>query len=219
MQGVPIAYLTGKREFYGLELKVDNRVLDPRADTEILVQWALELAPYLPTNPCIADMGTGSGAIACALAQHLPKPHTIWASDYSEDALAVAKENAQRLQLAIQFTQGNWFDAWPDSKTKPKFNLIVTNPPYIALNDRHLEALHHEPMDALVSGKDGLDDIRTLITQAPQWLAPKAWLLVEHGYNQANNVRALFEQNQFSNIQARLDLANITRCTGGQWLN
>lgn len=215
-QGLPIAYLTGKRAFYGLELAVDNRVLDPRADTETLVQWALELAPQLSPTPFIADMGTGSGAIACALAHHLPQA-TIWATDASQDALTVAQHNAQRLQLPIQFAQGNWFAAWQHAAKKPQLHLIVSNPPYIEANDPHLPALQHEPINALVSGSDGLDAIRTLTTQAPNWLAPQGWLLLEHGYNQAAAVRSLFEQNHFHHIQTRCDLAGIIRCTGGQF--
>lgn len=215
MQGQPIAYLTGKRAFYGLELAINHHVLDPRADTETLVQWALELAMQYPPTLSIADMGTGSGAIACALAHHLPQA-TMWATDASQDALAVAQRNAQRLQLPIQFIQGNWFAAWQHADKKPQLHLIVSNPPYIAANDPHLPALRHEPIDALVSGNDGLNAIRTLVTQAPNWLAPHGWLLLEHGYNQADAVHSLFEQNQFRHIQTRCDLAGIVRCTGGQ---
>lgn len=217
-QGMPIAYLTGKREFYGLELAVDKRVLDPRADTETLVQWALELASNLPPHAAIADMGTGSGAIACALAQHIPQNRhtTIWATDACQDALTVARHNAQHLQLPIQFAHGSWFSAWQNASKKPQLHLIVSNPPYIAAKDPHLPALRHEPIAALVSGNDGLDAIRTLIAQAPNWLMPQAWLLLEHGYNQAAAVRALFEQHQFKHIQTRKDLAGIERCTGGQ---
>lgn len=218
IQGSPIAYLTGKREFYGLTLAVDNRVLDPRPDTETLVRWALELTPQLPKNAHIADMGTGSGAIACALAQHIPKNKntTIWATDASQDALTVARHNAQRLQLPIQFAHGDWFSAWQNASKKPQLHLIASNPPYIAANDSHLSALRYEPINALVSGNDGLNAIRTLIVQAPNWLASQGWLLLEHGYNQAQAVRYLFEQNQFYHVQTRCDLAGIVRCTGGQ---
>lgn len=217
LQGEPVAYLRGWREFFGLHLGVDSRVLDPRPDTETLVEWALALLPALGEHPTVADLGTGSGAIACALAQHAPHAH-VWASDASAAALQVAQHNAQRLQLPVQFVQGQWLQAFAPQQVELRFDLLLSNPPYIRANDPHLPALRHEPVQALVSGADGLDDIRTLIEQAPQWLRPGGWLLLEHGYDQAEAVQQLLQARGFAQVQGRQDLAGIVRCSGGQWL-
>ncbi|MEG1771327.1 MAG: peptide chain release factor N(5)-glutamine methyltransferase, partial [Comamonas sp.] len=175
--GEPVAYLTGRKEFYGLALQIDARVLDPRPDTETLVDWALEvLADW--NAPRIVDLGTGSGAIALALQRERPDA-SVWAVDASADALAVAAGNAHSLGLGVQFAQGSWLQALaPDQR----FDAIVTNPPYIAADDPHLAALTHEPLSALASGADGLDDIRAIIEQSPAHLAPGGWLLIEHGW-------------------------------------
>ncbi|MDO4794423.1 MAG: peptide chain release factor N(5)-glutamine methyltransferase [Brachymonas sp.] len=217
LQGEPIAYLRGWREFFGLRLAVDSRVLDPRPDTETLVEWALNLLPALGEHPTVADLGTGSGAIACALAQHAPHAR-VWASDASAAALQVAQHNAQRLQLPVQFVQGPWLQAFAPKRASLRFDLLLSNPPYIRANDPHLPALRHEPLQALVSGDDGLDDIRTLIEQAPQWLRTGGWLLLEHGYDQADAVQQLLQERGFVQVQSRQDLAGIMRCSGGQWL-
>lgn len=208
--GEPLAYITGKREFFGLPLQVDARVLDPRADTETLVDWALEL---LPANaPCeVIDLGTGSGAIALALQQSRPHARVI-AVDASGDALSVARGNAQHLQLPVHFMHSHWLQ-----EVTGTFDLIVSNPPYIREDDPHLAALRHEPLQALTSGPDGLDDIRAIISQAPDHLKPGGWLLLEHGHDQAQQVRALLQQAGGQDIASRLDLAGIERCTGARW--
>ncbi|MFI8614929.1 peptide chain release factor N(5)-glutamine methyltransferase [Acidovorax sp. NPDC077693] len=207
--GEPVAYLTGRKEFYGLALQVDARVLDPRPDTETLVDWALELIAPLPA-PRLADLGTGSGAIALALQSQRPTAQVL-AVDASSDALAVAQANATRLGLPVHFRQGNWM-AGLDSVV---FDAIVSNPPYIAAQDPHLAALTHEPLQALASGADGLEDIRTIVAQAPAHLVAGGWLLLEHGYDQAEAVRALLTDQGFGQVQSRNDLAGIARCTGG----
>ena len=215
-QGEPVAYLLGQREFFSLTLMVDSRVLDPRPDTETLVEWALEMLPKQGSRPIVADLGTGSGAIACALAHHAPQAE-VWASDASAAALAVAQHNAQSLQLPIRFAQGHWLDAFALPDSSLKFDLLVSNPPYIRSDDPHLPALRHEPQQALVSGADGLDAIRTLAEQAPQWLRPGGWLLLEHGYDQAQAVQQILQDQGFTQVQGRRDLAGIVRCSGGQW--
>ena len=208
--GEPVAYLTGHKEFYGLPLQVDARVLDPRPDTETLVDWALEVIAPLPA-PRVADLGTGSGAIALAL-QSQRSDAQVLAVDASTDALAVAQANAERLGLPVQFQPANWL-----AGVEGPFDAIVSNPPYIPSADPHLAALTHEPLQALASGSDGLDDIRTIVAQAPTRLAPGGWLLLEHGYDQAEAVHALLVAQGFVQVQSRNDLAGVARCTGGQW--
>jgi len=210
--GEPVAYITGQKDFFGLNLAVDARVLDPRPDTETLVEWALAtLPPPHPASPSwrILDLGTGSGAVALAL-QHARPDAQIWAVDTSEDALAVASANAQRLQLPVQFVHSHWMDALAGP-----FELIVSNPPYVADQDPHLTALRHEPIKALASGVDGLDDIRLIIAQAPSRLASGGWLLLEHGWDQAQAVQQLLRESGFGQVQSRRDLAGVDRCTGG----
>ncbi len=210
--GEPVAYIVGHKEFYGLRLSVDKRVLDPRDDTEALVDWALELLKDQPAACAVLDLGTGSGAVALAIKSKCPEAQ-VHATDASADALAVASANAQSLKLPVQFHQGSWLAA----VTGQKFSLVVSNPPYIASADPHLAALTHEPLQALASGADGLDDIRTIIAQAPQHVRAQGWLLLEHGYNQAEAVRTLLQAAGFVNVESRQDLAGIERCTGGQW--
>jgi release factor glutamine methyltransferase len=214
--GEPMAYLTGHQDFFGLDLKVDVRVLVPRPDTETLVQWALDVlrAEASTGKPQHAlDLGTGSGAIALALKTTLPELR-MHAIDLSADALAVARANAQRLRMPVSFYRGAWFDALPDRNLR--FDCIVANPPYIADRDPHLTALTHEPLQALTSGTDGLADIRQIIAQAPNWLPTNGWLLLEHGYDQASEVRELLVQAGFHQVQSRRDLPGIERCSGGQ---
>jgi len=215
--GEPLAYIVGSKEFFGLELQVDARVLVPRPDTETLVQWSLDLlqTPGIPPVPRILDLGTGSGAIALAIAHSLRaagrQAHVV-AVDASADALCVARENARRLGLDVQFIESHWLD-----KVSGHFDLIASNPPYIASADPHLAALVHEPLEALAAGVDGLDDIRQIVQQAPEHLQPGGWLLLEHGYEQAGAVRKLLTQQGFLQVQSRQDLAGIERCSGGQW--
>ncbi|MDZ4189503.1 MAG: peptide chain release factor N(5)-glutamine methyltransferase [Hydrogenophaga sp.] len=213
--GEPVAYLLGEKAFFGLNLAVDARVLVPRPDTETLVQWALEALDTLPaadspTPAHVLDLGTGSGAIALALAQQRPDAH-ITATDASADALAVAQANAQQLGLTVRFAHGSWLVAVPGQL----FDVIASNPPYIAEGDAHLAALIHEPISALTSGCDGLDDIRTIVAQAPDALQPGGWLLLEHGHDQAAAVRALLRCAGFEQVSSRTDLAGIERCSGG----
>lgn len=212
LMGEPMAYLRGEQEFFGLTLQVDSRVLVPRADTETLVHWALEVAGRSAGTTSLLDLGTGSGAIALALKSARPS-WSVTATDASEPALEVARANAQRLGLAVAFHAGHWLAAVPGQR----FDVIVSNPPYIAAEDQHLAALTHEPATALASGSDGLDDIRTLVATAPKALRPGGWLLLEHGYNQASAVRSLLQNAGFEQIDSRTDLAGIERCSGGIW--
>jgi release factor glutamine methyltransferase len=222
--GEPLAYIVGSKEFFGLALQVDSRVLVPRPDTETLVQWALDLllataiTPPLETPVVleVLDLGTGSGAVALAIAHSLQaasRPARLLAVDASTDALAVARANAERLGLKnVQFLESSWLQ-----QVSGRFALIASNPPYIASADPHLAALTHEPLQALTAGADGLDDIRQIIAQAPAHLLPGGWLLLEHGYDQAGRVRELLVNQGFEQVQSRQDLADIERCSGGQW--
>jgi release factor glutamine methyltransferase len=205
LAGEPMAYITGQKEFFGLQLHIDARVLDPRPDTETLVEWALELLPDAPDHSVI-DLGT----IALAL-QHARPLALVSAVDASADALAVAQANAVRLRLPVHFIHSHWL-----SDVAGVFDLIVSNPPYIREDDPHLDALSHEPRQALSSGADGLDDIRQILEQAPTHLEADGWLLLEHGYDQAEAVRDLMTQAGWKNVHSRQDLAGIERCTGGQ---
>lgn len=218
--GEPLAYIVGRKEFFGLELQVDARVLIPRPDTETLVEWSLEVLqqPAMPpTTPTlqVLDLGTGSGAIALAICHRLQRSHPnaqVLAVDASANALAVASANAARLQLPVQFLESHWLQ-----RVSGHFHLIVSNPPYIANLDPHLAALKHEPLQALTAGSDGLDDIRQIVAQAPTHLHAGGWLLLEHGYDQAAAVCTLLHQRGFAQVQSRPDLAGIARCSGGQW--
>lgn len=212
--GVPLAYLTGEREFHGLALRVTPAVLDPRPDTETLVDWALTLLATdfaaLPA-PQVVDLGTGSGAIALAVKHACPRA-VVRATDASADALAVARANARRLGLDVAFAQGDWWQA----VQAPPVQLALSNPPYIAPGDRHLAALVHEPAQALVSGADGLDAIRALVAGAFAHLAPGGWLLLEHGHDQATAVRDLLAGHGYEALGQRHDLAGHIRCSGGR---
>jgi release factor glutamine methyltransferase len=207
----PLAYITGVKEFFGLQLHIDQRVLDPRPETETLVEWALTCVAD-SSKPRIADLGTGSGAIALALKHSLPSSQ-VTAVDASADAIAVATANANRLELEIVTHVGSWCATLAGQT----FDLIVSNPPYVAEGDAHLAQLTHEPISALVAGKDGLDDLRQIVTQAAEHLKPGAWLLLEHGFDQAQAVQDILANQGFLSVQSRPDLAGILRCTGGQW--
>jgi len=216
LAGEPIAYITGEREFYGLSFKVTPAVLIPRPETELLVELALA---QLPEGQAlrVLDLGTGSGAIAIAIAKHRPQA-TVNAVDISPAALEVARENARQLNLPnVHFIPSTWFSALPPQE---KFDVIVSNPPYIAERDPHLAQgdLRFEPVAALASGKDGLDDIRAIVAGAPSHLAPGGWLLFEHGYDQAEACRELLQQAGFLAVSSSADLAGIERVTMGRLL-
>lgn len=222
----PLAYLLGRREFFGLEFAVRPGVLVPRPDTEILVEAALEALPP-PGNdyrPAALDMGTGSGAVAVSLA-HARPDLAMWATDLSEDALRIATENAARLLPPgrpagpLRALPSDWFSALREAGA-PRFDIIVSNPPYIAADDPHLPALRHEPALALTGGTptvDGLGDIRRIVADAPAWLQPGGWLLLEHGHDQAAAVQKLLAAHGFAGVHSRADLAGIDRVTGGHW--
>jgi release factor glutamine methyltransferase len=210
-QGEPLAYLLGRKEFFGLTLAVDARVLIPRPDTETLVNWALTLLPVAPSSAKVLDLGTGSGAVALAL-KHA-RPHSaVLAIDACEQALCVARANALSLGLEVTMTSSCWLES-----VSGVFDLIVSNPPYVREGDPHLAALGHEPLQALTAGADGLDDLRQIIAQAPAHLADGGWLLLEHGYDQADAVSLLLREGGFEAVSSRPDLAGILRCTGGRW--
>lgn len=214
--GEPLAYIVGAKEFFGLQLMVDAHVLVPRPDTETLVQWALEqtaLATGAPGDPArrLLDLGTGSGAIALALKLHRPS-WEVDAVDASAQALAVAKSNAQRLGLQVRMLHGHWFDP-----VFGHYDCMVSNPPYVAEADSHLAALTHEPPQALISGHDGLRDIRQIVAGAPTHLVAGGWLLLEHGFDQGSAVRDLLRTAGFREVSRRDDLAGHWRCTGGRW--
>lgn len=213
--GEPLAYIVGSKEFFGLSLQVDKRVLVPRPDTETLVEWSLDVLKAQGTALQVLDLGTGSGAIALAIAHSLKAGDSeaqVTAVDASAGALDVARTNARRLGLAVDFIESCWLQG-----VDGRFHLIASNPPYIASADLHLAALTHEPLQALTAGVDGLDDIRQIIEQAPACLLNGGWLLLEHGYDQAERVRGLLARQGFAQVQSRLDLAGIERCSGGQW--
>jgi len=217
--GEPFAYLLGQQGFYGLNLHLTPDVLIPRPDTETLVDWALSLIPADPSEwlathqrPLhVLDLGTGSGAIALAIQSQRPWV-LVTASDASQAALDVAMGNAQRLQLPLRFVHGSWFEPWTDET----FDVIVSNPPYIAEADPHMQALAHEPKSALTAGVDGLDDLRQIISKAAKHLTPSGHLLLEHGYDQHAAVADLLQKAGYEAIAHRQDLGGHTRCTGGQ---
>lgn len=211
--GEPLAYLVGEVGFHGLTLRVTPDVLVPRPDTETLVDWALDLLPTLGADrPRVLDLGTGSGAIALAV-KHRHPVAAVTATDLSPAALAVAQGNAQALGQAMDWAQGAWWQALP---ADARFDLVLSNPPYIAGGDPHLPALHHEPMLALSPGGDGLDALRAIIAGAPPHLRPGGWLLLEHGWDQAPAVAALLLGAGFEAIAHRHDLGGHPRCTGGR---
>lgn len=212
----PMAYLLGDWEFYGHRLRTTPDVLIPRPDTETLVDWALEILRVQPgeTNPHVLDMGTGSGAIAISLASACPKA-TVLATDISVAALAIAEENIARIAPKVATAHGSWWQAVPKG---PMFDLIVSNPPYIAGDDHHLDALSYEPRSALTPGGDGLAAIREIVNAAPAHMRQGAWLLLEHGWDQAEQVRNLLAAAGLANPVTRHDIDGRERCTGAQLL-
>ncbi len=211
----PLAYIVGQQDFYGLQLQVNPAVLIPRPDTETLVEWALELAPLFSQtlDQNLLDLGTGSGAIALAFKSQ-QKSWFCTAVDASEAALQVAVHNSHHLNLPVEFILSDWCNNI--SKTR-QFSLIVSNPPYIVPNDSHLAHLQFEPISALVAENQGLADITQIVHQATLHLRNGAYLLFEHGYDQAEQVRQLLIQQGFSQVQSRQDLGGNWRCTGGCW--
>lgn len=212
--GEPLAYVIGLQVFRGLALEVGPAVLIPRPETELLVEWALELleSGLSGIDTSVVDLGTGSGAIALAIKQARPGTR-VCATDSSAAALAVAQRNAQRLGLDIDCRAGDWWECLADRR----FDLALSNPPYIAAADPHLAALQHEPRSALSPGGDGLDALRAVVSGAPEHLQPGGWLLMEHGHDQAAVVRALLLGHGFVEVQTRVDLAGLARCSGACW--
>ena len=209
--GEPVAYLTGEREFYSLTFMVTPAVLIPRPETELLVEAALERVPaHAPFR--VLDLGTGSGCVAVAIAKHRPLAQ-VSATEMSRDALAVARENAARHGSGIEFIESDWLDALAGRC----FELIVSNPPYVAERDPHLSEgdLRFEPRAGLVAGADGLSCIRLIIAQARAYLEPGGRLLFEHGYDQAERCRAMLAQAGYREVVSRRDRAGIERVSGG----
>lgn len=209
--GTPIAYLIGEKEFWNLQLKVNKQVLIPRPDTELLVEIALSLP--IPENAVVADLGTGSGAIALAIAKENPHWH-IYAVDKSLGALTIAKENAAAHAINnVSFLAGNWCQPLANNRC----HMIISNPPYIKEDDIHLKEgdVRFEPRSALSSGKDGLNDIRQIIHQSAVQLIGNGWLLIEHGHDQGTDVANLFAEHGYMNIRTEKDLANHNRATFG----
>lgn len=211
-QGTPIAYLIGEREFWSLNLKVNQHTLIPRHETERLVELALELIPNQP-DTYVLELGTGSGAIALALAKERPHWHIV-AGDISEEALNVAKENAQTHKIQnVNFYLSNWFNNIPHRQ----YHALVTNPPYIAEHDPHLQQgdLRFEPRNALVSSQEGLGDLQCIIKQGHEYLLPGGLILLEHGYDQKLKVQAILNKLRYKNVMCWQDIQGNDRVSGG----
>jgi release factor glutamine methyltransferase len=212
--GEPLAYLFGEKEFQGLRLRVGPQVLIPRPDTETLVEWGLELLTgelSVIEAPQVVDLGTGSGAIALAI-KHRCAGAALTAVDISATALEVARSNAMDLGLTVDLVRGSWWSALRGRR----FDLALSNPPYIAPGDEHLAALRHEPQIALVSGEHGLSDLHQIVDGASEHLTAGGWLLLEHGHDQAEAVRQRLGVAGFEDVQTRLDPAGLERCSGGR---
>lgn len=208
--GWPLAYLVGRQEFFGLAFQVSPAVLVPRPETELLVEWAMELMP--PRALCrVVDLGTGSGAVAIALAVNRPGA-SITATDIDGGALSVAAANRLEHGVSVELVRGHWWQAVAGRR----FDLAVSNPPYVADADPHLDALAHEPRRALASGPLGLDAVTEIVGAASGALERGGWLLLEHGFDQSQRVRDLLAAHGFSEIRTRQDLAGLDRCTGGR---
>lgn len=213
LRGEPVAHLLGEREFFGLSFKITPATLIPRPETELLVELALQRLPQGATCR-VLDLGTGSGAIALSIANNRRDAEVV-AVDASQEALVIAAENARKLKIEnARFIHSDWFSALGDER----FDMIVSNPPYIVADDIHLTQgdVRFEPLSALASGVDGLDDIRRIIQEAPSFLASNGWLLLEHGYDQAEAVRALLAEKGFMDVFSEKDLASIERVSGGR---
>lgn len=213
--GEPLAYLLGHAEFCGLRLQVGPQVLIPRPETELLVEWGVEVlsrGTKSDTQTRVVDLGCGSGAIALAIRHRCPTAD-VTAVDASAPALDVAGRNADALGLPITRVLGDWWSAVAGQR----FHLALANPPYVAPGDPHLQALHHEPYSALVAAENGMADLRRLIDAAHQALHPGGWLLLEHGHDQGRPVRERLQQAGFNQVETRCDLAGLERCTGGRF--
>ena len=211
-QGIPVSYIIGKQDFWTLTLQVNEHTLIPRPETELLVEQTLHLNNLV--KPQILDLGTGTGAVALALASELPQAN-IYAVDRIIEAVELAQLNAQQLQLSnVQIFQSDWFA----QLTTQAFDFIVTNPPYVESESRWLGEgdVRFEPLSALVAGSDGLDDIRYIIEHAKAWLKPGAWLLIEHGYNQADLIAQIFKDFEYQAIQCLEDYSSIPRISFAQ---
>lgn len=213
IQGEPIAYIVGHQEFWSMDFEVTKDVLIPRRETELLVETVFEILPA--DKKCsVLDLGSGSGAIALAIAKE--RPHwKISGVDQSEKAIQLARKNQKHLNISnVTFTESNWFSAL----NKKRFDLIVSNPPYISEQDPHLNQgdIRFEPKEALISGKDGLDDILKISAEAIKHLKSNGYLIFEHGYNQSEAVKKILQKNQFMLIEARKDLSGIDRITFGK---
>ena len=209
--GAPLAYALGEQEFHSLLLHVNSNVLVPRADTEVLVDWAIERLRDGAAQPRVLDLGTGSGAIALALKAACPAAQ-VCAVDASTAALEVAQANGQRLGLVVQWLLSDWWSAL----AQRHFDLIVSNPPYVAAHDPHLPGLRHEPSMALTPGVDGLEALRCIARGATHHLEPGGWVLLEHGFDQAEAVGELLRAEGLHAVQTRVDLAGRPRCAGAQ---
>jgi len=209
--GEPLAYLLGEKEFHGLMLEVTPDVLVPRPETELLVDWAVELLVSRVAPAALIDLGTGSGAIALAVKRAHPRA-AVTATDASAAALGVARRNARRLALEVDFLETSW---WLGLDGR-RFSIAAANPPYIRDGDAALAALRHEPRTALTPGGDGLAALREIVAGAPAHLAPGGWLLLEHGFDQAAEVRALLGEAGLEAVETRPDLAGHPRATGGR---
>ncbi|WP_062266988.1 peptide chain release factor N(5)-glutamine methyltransferase [Endozoicomonas arenosclerae] len=210
-KGTPVAYLTGEKEFWSLKLKVSPSVLIPRPDTELLVELALAMP--LADDATVADLGTGSGAIALAMAAERPQWKVIGV-DRLPEPVATSKDNARLNQISnVTFVEGSWCSPLPN-----QLDMIVSNPPYIREDDEHLAQgdVQFEPRSALTAGKDGLDDIRTISTQALEKLKPGGWLLFEHGYDQSEEIQNILASCGYESIETRQDLSNQDRVTLAQ---
>ncbi len=213
-QGLPVAYITGCKEFWSLDFEVNQHTLIPRPESELLVQLTLEKFSS-EQNVTILELGVGSGAIAIAIAHERPQWQIV-GTDISKDALTIAQKNADRHRIEnLELYESNWFQNVPAIK----FDIIISNPPYIATNDPHLAQLRYEPQSALVSGEDGLDDIKIIIKEAVGYLDEKGQLILEHGYNQGNQVRNLMKQNYYQDVKTIKDLNDIERVTIGTRCN
>lgn len=219
LNGEPMAYLVGQREFYGRVFRVSPAVLIPRPDTEIAVQAALARlrtgTEASADPPRVLDLGTGSGILAVTIACERPDAD-VWATDISTDALDIARANAAALGARVHFLQSDWYRALPGDA---RFNLIVSNPPYIAAGDPHLSSgdLRFEPVDALTDHADGLSDLAAIVDGATQRLHAGGWLLMEHGYDQGEAARGLLHKAGFAEVFTDRDLGDNERCSGGRW--